>query len=140
MKVAIVGAGLMGRWHATYASRAGATITAVIDRDSEAATRLAKRFGAATDAADVDAVHICTPLESHAELVRAALDAGRHVLCEKPLAPSLAETQALLDRAQEQGRVLCAVHQFPFQRGYRRMLERRARLGKIVRVAMRSPW
>ncbi len=60
---------------------------------------------------DVDVVDICTPGDSHAEIALAALDAGKHVLCEKPLANTVAEAEAMAaaaERAQERG-VLSAV-------------------------------
>jgi len=60
------------------------------------------------NAEGVDLVVILTPPATHAELVRAALDAGRHVLCEKPLAPTAAAAQALFDHAQASGRILLA--------------------------------
>ncbi|NKZ04649.1 Gfo/Idh/MocA family protein [Actinomadura latina] len=55
---------------------------------------------------DVELVDICTPGDSHAEIAVAALDAGKHVLCEKPLANSVAEAEAMVaaaDRARERG-------------------------------------
>jgi len=57
---------------------------------------------------DVDLVVILTPPATHPELVRAALDAGHHVLCEKPLAPSAASARSLFDRADAAGRILLA--------------------------------
>lgn len=56
----------------------------------------------------VDLVVILTPPASHPELVRAALDAGRHVLCEKPLAATSAEAQGLFDHARSRGMLLVA--------------------------------
>ena len=59
---------------------------------------------------DLDFVDICTPPSSHAALIRAALDRGLHVLCEKPLVGSLAELDELTGRARAAGRVLHTVH------------------------------
>ena len=56
----------------------------------------------------VDLVVILTPPSTHPELVRAALKAGRHVLCEKPIAPTAAVGQALFDLARAKGRILLA--------------------------------
>src|SRR6516164_10819974 len=58
------------------------------------------------DRSDVDIVDICTPGDTHAEIAIAALEAGKHVLCEKPLANSVAEAEAMLaaaTRAAERG-------------------------------------
>jgi predicted dehydrogenase len=129
MNVAIVGAGLMGRWHADAAVRCGATVRWIVDRDSSRATALASKVGgqpiAALDAAlqsgSTDLVHICTPLETHVPLTKQALAAGAHAIVEKPLAPSSAETKDLIDLAIRSGRVLAPVHQFLFQRGVREL-------------------
>ncbi|WP_328457007.1 Gfo/Idh/MocA family protein [Amycolatopsis sp. NBC_00438] len=84
-------------------------------RDETRAKAAAERFGWAaveTDwrkliaRDDVDLVDICTPGDSHAEIAIAALEAGKHVLCEKPLANSVAEAEAMADaarRARERG-------------------------------------
>jgi predicted dehydrogenase len=84
-------------------------------RDETRAKAAAQRFGWAeveTDwrkliaRDDVDLVDICTPGDSHAEIAIAALEAGKHVLCEKPLANSVAEAEAMAEaarRARERG-------------------------------------
>lgn len=143
MRITIVGAGLMGRWHAYYARRAGAIVAAVVDANAAAASNLAGRCGQARTftnlqealaQVETDAAHICTPLPTHAALAEEALKAGRHVLVEKPLAEDVARTQQLLALAQEHGRMVVPVHQFPFQRGFGSLLGRKAQLGNLVRV------
>jgi predicted dehydrogenase len=62
----------------------------------------------------IDAVHICTPNSSHFALAKAALEAGKHVLCEKPLATSAAEAQALADLARLAGLRNCTCHNLRF--------------------------
>jgi predicted dehydrogenase len=127
MRVAILGAGLMGRWHACYARRCGAQIAGILDRDGDRAARLASQYAARpfTDAAALlaeahpQAVHICTPTATHAQLAEFSIDAGAHVLMEKPLAASAAECERLLDSAERRGVQLCPVHQFAFQNGAR---------------------
>src|SRR5262245_19238381 len=115
-RVAIVGAGLMGRSHAQAAARAGGGIVAVVDLDPARGARLASRYAGskavtALDAVlgEVDLVHLCTPGASHAALAREALEAGRHALVEKPLAPAADETLSLLDLAAERRVLLCPV-------------------------------
>lgn len=146
-RVAVVGAGLMGRWHASAASLAGAEVAAVVDVRPDAARVLASRYRNASGFADletalsaapIDVVHVCTPTAEHAALVGTALERGCHALVEKPLAESLAETEALLALAQERGLAVNPVHQFPFQPGFRHVLERRERLGELVRVSYRT--
>lgn len=136
MRAVIVGAGLMGRWHARYAKRAGARIVAVVDRDLGAAERLAREVGALAYAASHDwsarerpeVVHVCTPAPTHVDLARAALESGASVIVEKPVAPSEVAARSLSELAQRRGRLLVPVHQFPFQAGMRAL---RASVGSL---------
>jgi predicted dehydrogenase len=138
--VGIAGAGLMGRWHAAAAVRAGADVAAVLDPRPEPAAALARTYDAAahtdldrmlSDTA-LDVLHVCTPLDTHRDLVARAIAAGLHVLAEKPLTPDAAGTEALLAEARAAGRLLCPVHQFPFQRGAQAALRHRTRLGTLL--------
>jgi predicted dehydrogenase len=147
VNVIIVGAGLMGWWHARYARQAGGRVVGVVDRDAVRAAGLARECDGVPCGRDLaealagsksDVVNICTPASSHAELVEKSLVAGRHVLCEKPLALTLAETSRLLTLAGRRGLRLNAVHQFPQQRGFRQLVARRDRLGEAVRIAWRA--
>ena len=70
--------------------------------------RVVERLDQVLHAEGVELVVIITPPATHPELVRAALDAGRHVLCEKPLAPTAAEAQALFEHARARDRMLLA--------------------------------
>lgn len=142
LDVVVAGAGLMGRWHARYAAAAGARIAAIVDPDRSAALRLARRHRGAAVFESLEeclertagaAVHVCSPTNAHGENLSAAIAAGRHVLVEKPLAPSENETRAFLDAAEAKKLVLTAVHQFPFQRGARRLRRDLAGLGDLVR-------
>ena len=116
----------MGFWHAHAIKQAGGEITAVLDLDSGAATRLAKKFAGTQifsnltellAAGKLDVLHICTPAESHFELAAAALACGLHVLIEKPMTPTAAEAECLYEFASERRLLICPVHQFLFQRG-----------------------
>jgi predicted dehydrogenase len=126
LNVAIAGAGLMGRWHAYYAHRSGARIAAILDRDADAARRLAARYPPArvfTELAPMlrDAhpavLHICTPSATHVSIARTAIDAGVNLMVEKPLAGSAAETELLLGQAASCHVRICPVHQFVYQDG-----------------------
>ncbi len=117
----------MGRWHADSLRRIRVPIAAVVDPDIRAAERLAGRVGrpcaahaSLTEALRLEragAVHVCTPAPTHPGLIREALEAGLHVLAEKPLAADLPTTRELLRVARDAGRLLCPVHQFLFQAG-----------------------
>lgn len=136
----------MGRWHAHYAAAAGATIVAVVDRDPRRAGLLSKRFPAAASCAsleqalagcEADVVHICVPTSAHGALAAAAIDRGAHVLAEKPMAATAQETQHLVSLARARGVLINPVHQFPFERGFRRLQGDRHRLGDAVRIDFR---
>lgn len=140
LRIAIVGAGLMGRAHARAARQAGSHVVAIADTDPSLARSLASAIGAqvlsgsvdAVVTADrVDAVHVSTPAAEHAPICALALSRGIHVLCEKPLTETSAEAHALLDLAASNELVLCPVHQFPFQQG---AIAAAARLPAIGRV------
>lgn len=112
--LAVVGAGLQGRRLAISATaHPELKVGYVVDLNSERAKALAVDVGASTSDLSfvlsdpaVTAVAVATPPDSHSELVIAALAAGKHVFCEKPLAPSLAEARTLVEHATCGGRVL----------------------------------
>ncbi len=144
LKVAIVGAGLAGTWHARYARRAGGAVVAVVDPYAPAAEALAHRVGGARTfavlsdclaGAAVDVVHICTPGTTHATLVSESLDARKHVLVEKPATQTLEELRACLDLASQHDRKFSVVHQFPHQRGVRSIRAKLDRLGELVSLS-----
>jgi predicted dehydrogenase len=79
--------------------------------------QVTKHAAEITEAADVDAVVVATPTGSHFALVKAALAAGKDVLCEKPLARTAAECRELGDLAAARGRLLMVGHVFLFNPG-----------------------
>lgn len=106
LKIGIIGAGYIGGVHAAILARdERVQIAAVHDVAHEPAQRLANTCGAraAQSAQEViescDAVYIATPNTRHTELAIAAAQAGKHIFCEKPMATSLAEAQAVLEAA-----------------------------------------
>lgn len=136
VRAVIAGAGVMGRWHAQAARRAGATVVGVVDPDLARATRIARGSGAFDSLAaalhhSIDVVHVCTPLATHFALCQQALAAGCHVIVEKPVTPTADEAIALTAAAHAAGRILVPVHQFAFQRGVQSMREHWAELGTI---------
>jgi predicted dehydrogenase len=141
-RVAIVGAGLAGRWHARYVGRVGAKVVAVVDPNPPAATALAKHVGGVPTFAslqqclsEIDVAHICTPGPSHAAIIVEALQAKKHVLVEKPATQTIDELQRCLDLAAQHRLRFSAVHQFPWQRGMRSLRAKRDRLGEITSLS-----
>ena len=132
-RILIVGAGLMGRWHAYYAKRLGARLAGVVDPVRGLPGEvLYTDLGVCLDAVEADFAHICTPTETHVALAAECLSRGIHVICEKPPAMSVIETRRLLDLAADRGVTVSAVQQYPFQRGMRRLRERLSELGEVV--------
>lgn len=117
--IGVVGAGGFARFLAgAVADLPDVRLVAVADRDPSRAAALASAVGARavarwedllTDPA-VDVVAIMTPPSSHATIARAALEAGRHVCCEKPLATDPAGAADVLAAAERSGRVLVVDH------------------------------
>src|SRR5690242_15857266 len=111
VRVGVIGVGVMGADHARKLARvvSGSDLVAVTDFNTEVAGVVAAELDAkvAPDGqaliadADVDAVVIATRDDTHADLVRATLRAGKPVMCEKPLAPTAAECRELVS-AQRQ--------------------------------------
>src|SRR3954451_765086 len=114
LRVAIAGTGFIGAVHARSARLAGARLVGVAASTAGRGERAAEGLGAErsvataeqlAEAPDVDVVHICTPNHLHAPLAHAALAAGKHVVCEKPLAVTAAEAEELVTAAERGGRV-----------------------------------
>ncbi len=135
LRVGIVGTGFIGRVHARAARVAGAQLAAVSASTPERAAAARDELGAgrcydspeeliAADAIDV--VHICTPNNLHVPLARAAIAAGKHVVCEKPIALDSAAAAGLAAAAEAAGLVVTV----PFvYRYYPSVRESRVRLG-----------
>lgn len=115
IKVALVGCGgVAGNYRKAYARLPGVRVTAAIDTDEAEARQAATETGAARSSAsfsdalapDVDAVVISTPNFLHREQAVAALDAGKHVLLQKPMARTVEECDAILEAAAKSGGTL----------------------------------
>lgn len=113
LQTAIIGAGLMGEWHARYASRCGVWIVSVVDPDASRAQALAAKFPRATaystlaaclDQSDARVAHVCAPTDQHFALCSQALGAGFHSLVEKPAASDALLTEQLLTLARNGNR------------------------------------
>lgn len=118
LRVGVVGAGHLGYHHARiYAAMDGVALVGVADTDPEKRARAATDFGVNTFdslealiAAGVDAVSVVTPTVAHHDVTLRLLEAGAHVLVEKPIATNLAEAHAMADAARARGRILQVGH------------------------------
>jgi predicted dehydrogenase len=119
IRVAVIGAGAVAQINhiPAYGRLETAEVVAVCDTDVEKAKRVAARFGVPTATADhnelfarddIDAVDVCVPNHLHAPISIAALNAGKHVLCEKPFSRSPAEAARMVAAAEKSGTVLMA--------------------------------
>jgi predicted dehydrogenase len=131
-------------------------LRALCGRDQARLAEAAQRFGWEStetdwtrllDRGDIDLVDVCTPGDTHAEIAIAALEAGKHVLCEKPLANSVAEAQAMAqaaERAAEKG--VLAMVGFTYRRvpavALARELVQQGRIGEVrhVRAQYLQDW
>lgn len=121
LRIGLVGTGFMGRTHSNGYNRAdnffpelqySPVLKAVCSRNKEKVRAFADQWGyesIETDwktliaRKDIDAVDICTPNDMHAEIAIAAANAGKMVLCEKPLARTLAESKKMVDAIEKAG-------------------------------------
>ena len=145
-KTAVFGSGFMGRVHVEALRRLGSVdLYEIADQELGAARRLAAQFPVKRVDTDyrriledpaLDAVHICTPNALHFAMAKAALEAGKHVLCEKPLATSVEEARKLVAAAARAGRRNCLNHNlryYPMVQQMRRLCEA-GELGEILVV------
>jgi predicted dehydrogenase len=117
-RIAIVGTNIGCTLHVRALRAAGFEVTALVGRDAERTQSRADHFGipaalTSVDAAidsDIDAIVIATPPASHHPMTMQALAAGKHVLCEKPLALDAGEAREMRDAAEEAGLVHQVVH------------------------------
>ena len=112
LKAGVVGTGFIGVVHVDALRRLGVEVTGVVGSTKEraAAKRLAPAYESyAALLADerVDVVHLTTPNNLHYEEVKQALSAGKHVVCEKPLAVTSEESRELVELAERSGLVHC---------------------------------
>jgi predicted dehydrogenase len=111
---AVVGVGFIGVAHVEALRRLGVNVAGVVGSSPERARRKAaaanvpkvyESYDELLGDRRVDVVHVASPNHVHADQVRAALDAGKHVVCEKPLALTTADTADLVGRARDSGLV-----------------------------------
>jgi predicted dehydrogenase len=143
IRVGIIGCGSITRLrHAPeYASESDVAIAGFFDPLASRAVDMAKEFGGKTYASledlleddGIDAVSVCGANASHATASVAASRAGKHVLCEKPMATSRAEAQAMIEAANQAGKILMIGHNQRFEAA-NRLAKRFLDGGEIGRV------
>jgi len=145
-KTAVFGTGFMGRVHTEAIRRLGnVEVVALASLEEDVAQRMAAQFSVGRverdyrkvlEDAAIDAVHICTPNAQHFPMALDALKAGKHVVCEKPLATTVEEARTLVAAAAQAGRRDCLNHNlrsYPLVQQIRRMCEA-GELGEILVV------
>lgn len=162
LRLGVVGTGAIAQivYVPIFREREDVTLAAMADRDPHKAETLSRRFGVplVMDAEDIltfdelDAIVVCTPNALHEEQAIAALEAGKHVLVERPMALSAAGTQRVLDAAEASGKVLAVgmPHRFRPEVSALRNFVAGGELGEIYAVhgswmtrtapTMRSKW
>jgi myo-inositol 2-dehydrogenase/D-chiro-inositol 1-dehydrogenase len=113
IRFGVLGAGRIGKVHAgTIARLSNSSVALVADAVPEAAAALAQSVGAKVASvdevigADVDAILICTPTDTHADLIEKAVQSGKHVLCEKPVSLSVERIQQALPIVEKAGKAV----------------------------------
>src|SRR6478735_2951523 len=145
IRFAVIGAGVIGEvhTHALTAMSDTAELVAIADSNPDKAEAMATQYGVAehTDdirgllaRADIDAVTICTPSGLHADLAVAALDAGKHVVVEKPIDITLAAADRIIEAERRSGRKVAVISQHRFDKSTEKVLEsvRSGSLGTIT--------
>ena len=123
LDVGVIGAGFMGATHArAYAHVPGVRVAGIASRSADKAAALAAEVGARAyadalallDDPSIGAVSIALPTLLHREVAVAALEAGKHVLVEKPMGLTLADCDAMIEAAARYGRLLMVAHVLRF--------------------------
>lgn len=145
-RAGIVGPGGVGSFHLDALRRLGVPISGIVSETPEITERDALRLGIErtfataeelVTSAEIDVVHVCAPNHLHLPICRSALNAGKHVVAEKPLCTNVADAETLLRLAEQAG----VIHAVCY--GYRyypmvealRLLVANAELGEVVAVA-----
>jgi predicted dehydrogenase len=146
LRTTVIGTGFMGKVHTEAIRRLGnVEIAAIVGSTDASARRAGEALGIARATADlaavladpsIQAVHICTPNALHYPMSKAALEAGKAVLCEKPLTLNEAQARELAELAQARGVANCVNHNlrcYPLVQQVRRMVQN-GELGEVLIV------
>lgn len=146
MKVGIVGAGEIAQYHIPYSQEVERVeVVAVCDVDESRAKVLAERFGISNVYTDltmmlgqskIDVVHILTPPKTHAKLAIESMNAGCHVLVEKPMAMDEAEAIEMIDAAKKNNVKLSICHVYQFDPMFLKIMDfiESGQMGDVVHI------
>ena len=152
LRVAVVGGGIGTQHIEAYRNLPELfELRVFCDIDPEKAQAVSARYGIplalgsleeVLNQEDVDLVDICTPSGLHFEQTRAALRAGKHIVCEKPIAGSLAEIDTLIEEERKAGRRCSPIFQYRFGNGFQKLLhlKRKGILGKSYLATIETHW
>ncbi len=150
LRIGLIGCGAFGESHlATLAGISFAEVVAVTDTDLDRANNLASRYRVQKVAGDVeelcaleevDAVHVVTTENQHLGPVLAALERGKHVFVEKPMATTVEDAEKMVAAARKAGRILMPGHVCRFETKYATVKEQlgAGRLGRVVAISARQ--
>jgi predicted dehydrogenase len=152
-KVAVIGLGFMGRTHIQALRRLGIEVHGVAGISEEEAKEVAlelgiqkwyRSFDEAIVDDEIEVVHLCTPNNLHFQQAKRALEAGKHVLCEKPLALTPAESKELVGLADQKGLVTAVNYNLRFypicQEARARILEGDLGVPYLIHGAYLQDW
>lgn len=149
LKVAIIGVGGIARTHVPgWQASEYAELVAASDVNPQILEEFGRTHGITrltTDAGelfrdpDIDIIDICTPNRYHAPLAIAALEAGKHVICEKPLAPTPEEVRRMIEARDRSGKLLMTAQHFRF-RGSSRAMKAEIEAGALGDIYHARSW
>ena len=146
IRLGVIGTGSMGKNHARiFSELPGAKFTAILDTREDVAREMAAKFGAEPVTSLekfiplVDAVTVATPTVTHFEIAKALLEAGKHVLVEKPFTETPEQARELCDLAQARGLVLQVGHIERFN-PVMPALEKRLNAPRFIEATRLSPY
>ncbi|MEM9443134.1 MAG: Gfo/Idh/MocA family oxidoreductase [Pseudomonadota bacterium] len=152
LRVAVVGGGV-GKQHIEAWQQLDSLydLVAFCDVDPGRAEQVASKYGITTSAAnlndllirqDIDLIDLATPPGLHVEQIKAVLAAGKDVICEKPLAASLSDIDALAEAEAVSGRNICPIFQYRFGGGFQKLQHLKAKgvLGRPYIATVETHW
>jgi myo-inositol 2-dehydrogenase / D-chiro-inositol 1-dehydrogenase len=150
IRFGVLGAGRIGKVHAgTIARLSNSSVAYVADAVEQAATDLAASVGAKVASveevlgSDVDAILICTPTDTHADLIEKAVQSGKHVLCEKPVSLSVERIEQAVPVVEKSGKAVMIGFNRRFDPNFgglrKRLMDKEIGEVELVTIISRDP-